>query len=193
MRLVRLRFRDGRTFFDHRDGRKTDVTEMVQAIHRDLGRRLGGESEVLDADRYLELAGPGFDGGDLEALMMDLYALLVEAADDLVEAFEARLPAPRPPPAADPLDDEDVAAYLPAEYVERRQEFHQARGFKETASDFHFQQETALQDDIHRLEREWAAYQVEVFERAYRDCPLPWVRERLMAYIRQAEDALETL
>lgn len=187
-----MRFRNGRTVFDHRDGRETDVTHVVEALHRDLGRVLAGSAEAIDVERYVEMAGDRFDAQDLDALVMDLYALLSEAADEVVEQFDDAVPTV-PAPRTDPATDEEVAAYLPAEYFEREAAFLQARGFKETASDYHFQQETALQDDIHALDREWYAYQVQVLREAYRDCPLPWVRERLVDHIREAEDQLAML
>lgn len=187
-----MRFRDGRTLFDHRDGRETDVTGIVDALHRDLGRYLAGAADALDVDRYVEMAGDRFDDQDLEALVMDLYALLSEAADEVVEQFDEAAPADHRP-HLEPGDDAEVAAYLPAEYFERREAFLESRNFKDSASDYHFHQETALQDDIHRLDREWCQYQLRVLKEAYRSCPLPWVRERLVGHIRDVEDELAML
>lgn len=187
-----MRFRNGRVLFDHRNGHETDVTGIVEALHRDLGRYLAGNAAAVDVDRYVEMAGERFDEGDLEALVMDLYTLMNEAADEVVEQFEDRV-APEPRLRQDPTEDEEVAAYLPAEYLERREAFLESRRFKDAASDYHFQQETSLQDDILKLDRDWCEYELRVLREAYRTCALPWVRDRLVGYIRDAEDALATL
>lgn len=193
MDRLRLRFRQGRVLFDHRDGRVTDITDLFDEIQQDLDRSLRGR-DGFAPDRYADLL-EDLDPEDVEALMLDLYGLLTDAAEALVEGMDEAVqdPEPGPDPGADPVLDPEVAPHLPEGYWERREDFRQKRGFKEAASDFHFHQEAALEGDIEDLERDWYRYQVEVLTEAYRSCPQPWVRDKIVEHLRQAEDMLDLL